>query len=382
MIPLFAPVRQNLPLAAEIQAKFAEILRSGHYILGREVEAFEKSLAKVTGYPFAVGCASGTEALVLALRTMDLEPGDEVITPAYSFVASANAVAWVGARPVFADVDLETGNVTLETVKRAWTSRTRAVIAVDLFGRQAPMKELRGFCEAKGLFLIEDGAQSIGVPPRGAHFFTTSFYPTKNLGAMGDAGAVFTEDPELASRVREVSWHGGLLRDRYDRIGTNGRLDAIQAALLSLKLPKLRSWTKIRRTVAGIYAQQLKASQDECGLWLPKDAADPKEHVWALYTIRIPSGRDAFATQLKARGVGCGIYYPIAISRQPAFQKFQPATCPNAERLAREALSIPLYPELSGKEIETVVRIVTECASQSRSQGLNSYHCQPLTIEI
>lgn len=369
MIPLFAPVRQNLPLAEQIEAKFAEILRSGHYILGREVEEFEKSLARVTGFKHAVGCSSGTEALVLALRTMGLSSGDEVITPAYSFVASTNAIAWVGARPVFADVDLETGNVTVETVMQAWTPRTRGVIAVDLFGRQAPIRELRRFCDEKGLFLIEDGAQSIGVPSRGAHFFTTSFYPTKNVGAMGDAGAVLTDDPELASRVKELSWHGGLTRDHYDRVGTNGRLDAIQAALLRLKLPKLEAWTKLRRTVAGIYSQRLKSAENEGGIWLPKEPQGDEAHVWALYTIRVPSERDAFAAELKAKGVGCGVYYPISINRQPAFQKYSPAACPNSERLAREALSIPLYPELSGKEIEWVTRVVGECASSRTSRG-------------
>lgn len=365
MIPLFSPVRQNETLAPQILAKFGEILKSGQYILGKDVQEFEGNLAAKTGYKHAVGCSSGTDALILALKAIEIEPGDEVITPAFSFVASANAVAWAGAKPIFADVELETGCVSAETVERALTSRTKAVIAVDLFGRQAPIAELRKLCDKHALHLIEDGAQSIGVPNRKANLYTTSFYPTKNVGAIGDAGAVMTDDPELASRVKEISWHGGLMRDQYVRVGTNGRLDTLHAAILNLKLPQLEAWTKVRRSLAGWYLTQLKSLEDSGKVWLPRDTKDPMDHVWALFTLRIPQGRDQLTQAMKTKGVGCAVYYPKAINQQPAFQKYSPKACPNSERLAREVLSIPIYPELTGKEFDVVVKALTECLLKS-----------------
>lgn len=361
MIPLFSPVRQNEPLTPEILAKFSEILKSGEYILGKDLQTFEENLAAKTGYRHAVGCSSGTDALILALKAVGIQHGDEVVTPAFSFVASANAIAWAGAKPIFADVDLETACVTVETVERAITSRTKAVIAVDLFGRQAPITELKKLCEKHSLFLIEDGAQSIGVPNRGPHAYTTSFYPTKNLGAIGDAGAVMTDDPEIASRIKEISRHGGLLRDHYLRVGTNGRLDTLQAAILNIKLPHLEGWTKVRRSLAGWYLTHLKPLENAGKLWLPPEPQDLTEHVWALFTLRLGKQRDAIAQALKNKGVGCGVYYPRAIPEQPSFQNLKPNACPNAERLAAEVLSIPLFPELTGKEFDAVVKALQEC---------------------
>lgn len=361
MIPLFSPQRQNEPLLKEIQGKVEKVLRSGEFILGPEVDALEQALSKKLDYRHAIGCASGTEALVLALKACNIEPGSDVITPAFSFVASASAVAWAGYRPVFADVSLDTGNVTLETVQKAFTPRTRAVIAVDLYGRQAPIAELRKWCDPQGLFLIEDGAQSIGVPQNGAHAFTTSFYPTKNLGAIGDGGAVLTNDGEIANGVRELTRHGGLYRDQYLRVGTTGRLDSLQAAVLNVKLPHLANWTALRRTIASWYHTYLGKYADSGQIHLPPIPADPATHVWALFTIRLKDGRNAFAEALKERGVGSGVYYSKAISQQPSMQMYSPKACPNAERLASEVLSLPLYPELTGKEFDFVVKTVSEC---------------------
>lgn len=327
---------------------------SGEYVLGPVVQRFEKSLSKALHYKEAVGCASGTEALVLALRAFDLAPQDEVITPAFSFVASTSAIAWAGLKPVFADVDIETACLTVESVKAVLTPKTRAIIAVDLYGRQAPIRELRRFCDQHALFLIEDGAQSIGVANQGAHFYTLSFYPTKNIGAVGDAGAVLTDNIDLAERVREISRHGGLFRDKYTRVGTTGRIDTLQAAVLEQKLPKLSGWTQLRRTLATWYFDHLQDLQNRGKLWLPPLPKDESSHVWALYTIRIPSGRDALAQALRTKGVGTAVYYPRTIPSQPAFQKNAKGQYPVSERLSREVLSLPIYPELTGREFETI----------------------------
>ncbi len=367
MIPLFAPVRQNEPLFAEIQEKFSRILRSGEYILGAEVEAFERELAAKTGYRAAIGCSNGTDAIVMSLRALELPADAEVITPAFSFIASASPVVWAGLKPVFADVDPETANITVETVSAALTPKTRAVIAVDLYGRQAPIADLRQLCDAKGLYLIEDGAQSIGVPclAKGAHFFTTSFYPTKNVGALGDGGAVMTHDPELATRVREISRHGGLLRDHYVRVGTTGRLDALQAAFLRVKLAHLDRWTSLRHSLASWYTNALRplAAQGKIGLFeAPKNSAS---HVWALYTIRIPNQRQEAMEYLRREGVGCASYYPKALPDQPALRAYARGQYPHTERLANEVLSLPFFPELSPKELEAVVDRLSEWSKKS-----------------
>jgi dTDP-4-amino-4,6-dideoxygalactose transaminase len=357
VIPLFAPVRQNEPLFAEIQEKFSRILRSGEYILGAEVEAFERELAAKTGYRAAIGCSNGTDAIVMSLRALELPADAEVITPAFSFIASASPVVWAGLKPVFADVDPETANITVETVSAALTPKTRAVIAVDLYGRQAPIADLRQLCDAKGLYLIEDGAQSIGVPApaRGAHLYTTSFYPTKNLGALGDGGAVMTQDPELATRVREISRHGGLLRDHYVRVGTTGRLDAIQAAFLHAKLAHLDRWSSLRHSLASWYTNALRpfAAQGRLGLFAPP--VDAATHVWALYTVRIPSERQTAMEFLRREGIGCAPYYPKALPDQPAMKRFARGRYPHAEALAREVLSLPFFPELTPQELDSVV---------------------------
>ncbi len=360
-IPLFAPRRQNEAMLSAIQDKLMGVVRSGEYILGPEVDALEKTLATSLGYAHAVGVSSGTEALVLALKAIGVKPDDEVITPAFSFVASTNVIPWAGAKPVFADVDSETACVTAESVYRVMTPKTKAIIAVDLYGRQAPIAELKKLASAHGVYLIEDGAQSIGVPNLGADLYTTSFYPTKNIGALGDAGAVMTNNAELATRVREASRHGGLIRDHYLRPGTTGRIDTIQAAVLNLKMPKLDTWMAQRRTIAQWYSRHLGPLEATGIITLPKITDDRAAgHVWALYSPRF-ARRSQMLERLRSKGVGCAVYYPKAIPEQPAYAANAKGEWTQAVKWANETLSLPLFPELTAKEFEVVVKTVSEC---------------------
>ncbi len=360
-IPLFAPRRQNEAMLTAIQDKIMGVVRSGEYILGPEVDALEKNLVQSLGYSHAVGVASGTEALILALKAIGVKPDDEVITPAFSFVASTNVIPWAGAKPVFADVDPETACLTAESVYRVLTPKTKAIIAVDLYGRQAPIAELRKVATAHGVYLIEDGAQSIGVPNAGADLYTTSFYPTKNIGCLGDGGAVLTNNGELATRVRELSRHGGLIRDHYLRPGTTGRIDSIQAAVLNLKIPKMDLWTAQRRTIAQWYARHLGPLEATGMITLPKMPEDKAaQNVWALYSPRF-ARRSQILERLRSKGVGCAVYYPKAIPEQPAYAANAKGEWKEAVRWANETLSLPLFPELTAKEFEVVVKAVSEC---------------------
>lgn len=341
-----------------MENRFRGFIRSGRYILGETVEQFENELAQKTGFRYAIGCASGTDALIISLKALEIPAGSDVLTPAFSFIASCSAVAWAGFNPVLADVDKTTANVTVETLEAALTPNTRAVIVVDLYGRQAPITDINAFCKKHDLALIEDGAQSLGVPNLGADLYTTSFYPTKNLGTIGDAGAVMTDNETLASRLRPLVQHGALDRKDYSHLGTNARLDALHALMVQLKLPHLNTWTQNRRQHAHEYIEALSPLQDSGKFHLPleKDTA----HVWSLFTLRLPNSRNQVLEYLKSKQIGCGIYYDKALSEQPIFKSLG-QRCPNAEALANEVLSIPLYPELTLTERQTVLSHLRQC---------------------
>ncbi|MCB0403683.1 MAG: DegT/DnrJ/EryC1/StrS family aminotransferase [Bdellovibrionales bacterium] len=366
MIPLFSPLRQNEPYFAEFQRQFEQVLRSGHYILGPQVTSFETSLAESLGYRFAVGCSSGTEALILSLKALGLSPGAQVLTPAYSFVASASSILWAGLRPVLVDVCPETGCVTAERVEAAITPATEAVIAVDLYGRQNDLAAIRELCRRRSLRLIEDGAQSIGVPNAGAELYTLSFYPTKNIGAVGDAGAILTDDETLAGTLTHLTQHGATARDQFERVGTNGRLDTLQAALLGLKIPHVHTWSEDRRRLAHRYREALAPLEAQGKLKLPPLSHSESENVWSLFTLRIPENRNGLMEALQGRGVGCGIYYLKSLNQQAALHPhLNGGKFPNAERLSQTVLSIPIYPELAPVEQQKVVDSLMECLSGS-----------------
>lgn len=358
---------QYASIRDEIDAAIAEVVRSQRFILGPVVERFEAEIAALLGVRHAIGCASGTDALLLTLRALDLEPGDEVIVPAFTFFATAGAVWNAGLRPVFADVDPETFNLTASAASAALTPRTRAVIAVHLFGQMAEMTSLREFAERHGLALLEDAAQAIGarqwIGGRWRHAGAVgtagcfSFFPTKNLGAFGDAGMVTTDDDVLAERIRKLRVHGGRQMYQHDLVGTNSRLDALQAAVLSAKLPHLARWTERRRANAAAYTERLAGVP---GIRVPV-VRPGNEHVFNQYTLRVDR-RDELKAHLDRQGIGNAIYYPVPLHLQPCFAPlgYGPGDFPVSERAAREVLSIPVYPELTAAQLDEVAGRIEE----------------------
>lgn len=360
-MPFLDLTRQHAALRDELLAALGGVLDSSRFVLDGEGEALERELAAATGVRHAVGVASGTDALRLALTALGVGPGDEVLTPAFSFVASASAVLMVGARPVFVDIDPESYVLDPDAVARAVTARTRAVVAVHLYGHPAPMDRIQALARAHGLALVEDAAQAVGAAwdsrPVGAwgDAACLSFYPTKNLAACGDAGMVLTDRAEVAARVRRLRHHGEGGRYRHVELGGVSRLDEMQAAVLRVKLPRLPAWTEARRRIAARYGAALAGLP---GLGLPVERPRAR-HVWHLYTVRHPQ-RDALAKALADRGVGTAVHYPLPVPGQPLFDEGGARRWPEAGRAAREVLSLPCYPELTEGEIATVIDAVRE----------------------
>jgi dTDP-4-amino-4,6-dideoxygalactose transaminase len=309
-----------------------------------------------------VACNSGTDALHLALRAAGVGPGDEVVTPAFTFIATAEAIAYVGATPVFADVDAASFNLTAETLERALTPGTRAVIVVHLFGQCAPMPAIAALCARRGVVLVEDCAQAIGADWEGrqagawGEFGCFSFYPTKNLGAYGDAGLVTTREARHDARLRMLRHHGSRQTYLHEEIGYNSRLDELQAAVLRAKLPHLARFTAARQRHAARYRELLAGAR----LQLPA-AHGRGAHVYHQFTVRL-AHRDAARKALADAGVGSGVYYPIPLHRQPVFEKeFSGLSLPQAEAAAHEVLSLPIYPQLTDEQIRHVCGTLRAC---------------------
>jgi dTDP-4-amino-4,6-dideoxygalactose transaminase len=359
-IPQFDLTRQYATLEPEVEAALRRVLRRGRFILGSEGEALEAECATALGVEHAVAVGSGSDALRLVLLALGIGPGDEVVTPAFSFVASATAVLQVGARPVFADVDPLTLTLGPDQAAAALGPRTRAIIAVHLYGLPAAMGALGALAEARGLALVEDAAQAFGATWQGrvvgglgtAGAF--SFYPTKPLGAYGDAGLVVTRDGDLAARLRRGRNHGQIQKYDHVELGWNSRLDELQAAILRVKLRYAAEWTETRRRIAARYTAALAG----CPVVLPAETPDVR-HVFHQYTLRTPR-RDALAKHLAAAGIGTACHYPQPIPSQPLFRQLdsQPAAFPVAERAAQEVLSLPCFPELTDAEVETVSQAI------------------------
>jgi dTDP-4-amino-4,6-dideoxygalactose transaminase len=364
-VPLLDVRRQNAPLEGELREAFARVLASGRFIQGPEVERFEEAAAQVAGARFAVGLSSGTDALLAGLMALGVGPGDEVICPAYTFFATAGSIVRVGARPVFADSAPASFNLDPAVVERLITPRTRAIIPVHLFGQPADMDAILAIARRHGLRVLEDAAQSFGAAYQGREVGalgdcgTVSFYPSKNLGALGDAGLLVTNDAGLAERVRRVRNHGAADEYIHPTVGGNFRLDAVQAALLSVKLPHLAEYTAERQRHAREYQRRL-AELDCAGVVLPLAEAG-RTHIMNQYTLRVPGRRDALRAHLRERGIATAIYYPVPLHRQECFAPYGPyEPLPVAEMLASEAVSLPISPELTEAELAAVADAVLE----------------------
>jgi dTDP-4-amino-4,6-dideoxygalactose transaminase len=350
VIPLVDVKAQYAPFIPELQARFSEVLESGRFIFGPEVEAFEREAAAYLGVPHAIGVANGTDALVLALEAMGVERGDEVICPAFTFYATAEAIARVGATPVFADIEGATLNLDPAAVAAAVTDRTKVIVPVHLFGRPAALDELA----ALGLPLLEDAAQAFGAPGIATTGVcsTFSFFPTKNLFALGDGGLVACLDDSVAETVRKLRFHGSSDKQTFELVGANSRLDAIQAAALRVFLPELAAWNAARREAAARYAELGLGEVVE----LP---ADEPGHVYHMYVVRSPE-RARIAEALREAEIASASYYVIPLHLQPAmaYLGYRPGSLPETERAAAENLALPMWggigPDAQNEVVATV----------------------------
>ncbi len=353
-VPLFAT--SLAPYMERIAERVTSVAESGRYILGPEVQAFEREFADFCGARHCVGVGNGTDAITIALRAVGVEPGDEVVVPSFTFYASAEAIANMGAKPVFCDIDPHTFCVTRETVERAMTDATRAIVSVDLFGRLAPdLREL-------GVPVVEDSAQAHGARRDGRRAGTNgaagtfSFFPSKNLGGLGDGGAIVTDDDEVAERARRLRFHGSTDKSTFTEVGYNSRLDALQAAVLRLLLSDLDGWNEARREVARAYARNGLGDVD--GIELPE--WEDEEHVFHLYVIRTERA-DELLSKLTDREVGARAYYRRPVHEQPAMDGFPPAVeLPGTAEAARTHLALPMGPLLDERAI---AEVIDACAS-------------------
>ncbi|MBV9818417.1 MAG: DegT/DnrJ/EryC1/StrS family aminotransferase [Solirubrobacterales bacterium] len=362
-VPLFDTETLLAPLRPRILERISDVVAGGQFVLGPEVAAFESEFAASLGVAHVIGVANGTDALAIALRALGVAPGDDVVVPAFTFYATAEAVADIGARPVFCDVDFGTRNVTLETVRAALTPRTTAIVAVDLFGVPAPIPQLRA---QLGLPVLEDAAQAAGAWLDGRRAgalgdaATFSFYPSKNLPCFGDGGAIATDDDALAEVARSLRFHGSRDKLTFDRVGYNSRLDEIQAAVLRVLLAELDGWTEGRRAAAGAYRQA--GLGELVALPVVPEAASPS---WHLYTVTHPRADELLQT-LAAAGVQARGYYRVPLHAQPAMAPFvaDQAPLPATDRLAAQNVALPISPVLGAAAAREVVAAIADATSQ------------------
>ena len=357
---------QFSPIREEILAAVTRVLESQHFILGPEVSAFEQEAASYLGCKYAVGCASGSDALMLALMALGIGQGDEVITVPFTFVATAGSIARLGATPVFVDIDGDTYNIDPATLEAAITVRTKAIMPVHLFGLAAEMDGILEVARRHGLPVIEDAAQAIGAEYKGKKvgnfgvMSCFSFFPSKNLGGAGDGGLITTDDAQLAQRLKLLRAHGSRSKYEYEILGVNSRLDAIQAAILRIKLTYLDEWTESRRRNAERYRELVSQFGLDARIGLPAERVGYK-HVYNQFTIRAKQ-RDDLREFLRSNGIPTEIYYPFPLHLQPAFAGlgYKLRSMPASETASVEVLSLPIFPELSGEQQESVVGSISE----------------------
>jgi len=358
---------QYAVIGAEIREAVMQVLVSQQFVLGKEGAALESEIADLSGVKHGIGVASGTDALILALRAVGVAAGDEVILPPFTFVATSSAVSALGARPVFADVAPKTFNINPDEIAKRINSRTRAILVVHLYGLPADMDPIRNLAQRRGIPIVEDNAQAIGAiyqgKPTGSlgDVACISFYPTKNLGGYGDAGMIVTNSAEMDTRLRTLRNHGQATRYNSVEPGWNSRLDEIQAAILRVKLRYLRQWERARRSHAALYRKLLAP----VGAVKTPQTPDGYEHVFHQYTIRVPR-RDALQRFLTERKIGNAVYYPVPLHLQQIYASLghQRGSFPESERAADEVVSLPMFPELRSEQIERVAAAVKEFYSQ------------------
>jgi dTDP-4-amino-4,6-dideoxygalactose transaminase len=366
-VPFFDIKRQNENLKKEIEAAISEVVASGRFILGPNVAALENEVAAYCGVKHAIGVASGTDALHLALRACGVKAGNEVITSPFTFVATAEAIAYCGATTVFTDIEPKTFNIDAEKVEKKITKKTRAILPVHLYGQTCQMDKISKICQKHGIKMIEDCAQAIGAEYAGkkAGSFGEagcfSFFPTKNLGGFGDGGMVTTNDEKIAEEIKVLRGHGSRKTYHYDIIGYNSRLDELQAAILRMKLRHTEDFSRARRKNSNIYHKHLNSVNQ---IALPFEWPNGK-HVFNQYTIRVKERDDLFE-YLKVKGIGAMVYYPLSLHLQKAFADLghKPGDFPESEAAQDEVLSLPIFPELADQEIEQVCHALKEFFKQ------------------
>ncbi len=370
MIPILDSKRQYATIGSEVEKAVCEVLRSGSYILGPNTKALEKELAEFFGVNYTVGLNSGTDALHLALRALDIGAGDEVITTAFTFVATTEAIGIVGAKPVFVDINPDTFNIDPDKIEAAITPKTKAIIPVHLYGQPCEMDKIMDIAKRHNLRVIEDCCQAIGATYKGqmvgsfGDFGCLSFYPTKNLGGMGDGGLIMTNSEKLRDRVVALRNHGGAVRYYHDEIGVNSRLDEVQAAILRVKLPHIKDWNEKRRAHAAYYNKLFADCKD---VVTPVEA-DNTYCVYHQYTVKIPN-RDEVHKMLQERGIGAMLYYPVPLHLQKvhAYLGVGEGSLPYTEDDTKHVISLPMFPELTEEEQRTVASTLIDCIEKSKS---------------
>lgn len=375
-IPLFDIKPIHADLHEQFLDAFNTIVRSGNYILGGAIETFEQAMARYLNCQFTIGVSSGTDALLIALMALDIRPGDEVLCPSFTFFASASCIARLGATPIWVDVNASDFSIDLNDAEKKLSSRTKAIIAVHLFGQCCDCQAIQDFARKHHLYFIEDVAQAQGAlynrqqAGTWGDMGTFSFFPTKNLGGFGDSGLVSTNNPELAKRLKCLRVHGAEKRYEHTDLGGNFRMDTLQAALLNIKLPQLNTWIQLRRRNAQFYLQALQHLQDH--LTLPSELAH-RQHTWNQFTIRVHHGRrNELKTFLEQNNIGCAVYYPKTLDLQTCFQSIasdvgHPTKV--AHKLAEEVLSLPIYPGLTEEQLNFICQTIRRFSKIIKSQS-------------
>lgn len=361
-IPMVDLVQQYKSIKKEINQEIDKVLQTGRFIMGPNVEEFNKEMADYTDTKYGIGCASGTDALQLSLMAIDIKPGEEVITTPFTFVATAEVIALLGAKPVYVDIEEDSYLIDVEKIENAITEKTRAIIPVHLFGQAADMDRINKIAKKHKLYVIEDACQAVGAKYKSKNACSLgdmgclSYFPAKNLGAFGDGGHVLTSNKELADKVRTLMDHGSDKRYHHSRLGINSRLDALQAAILRVKLKYIDQWNEARKDRAALYTELLKEAKVQTPV-----IKEYNDHVFHQYSIQVED-RDGLQEHLKKAGIASAIHYPIPLHLQPAYKNFSKGqgSFPIAEKTAKHIISLPMYPELGEKEIQLIAQKITE----------------------